>query len=381
MATIRDVAREAEVSIATVSRVFNGNARVNEETRRRVTAAAARLDYWPNGAARSLTTNRTHALGVLLPDLFGEFFSEVIRGIDHAARRERLQTLVSSSHADSDELVAAARSMRGRIDGLIVMAPDTGSVGAIRQITRKFPVVLLNPRFEVEGCGVVAIANLEGAHAVVDHLLGLGHRRVAILKGPPGNVDAEERLRGYRKAIREAGLRPNAALEFQGDFTEASGYAAATRLLVLEPRPTAIFASNDYMAIGLLSALRDAGVEVPGGMAVAGFDDIAISQYLSPPLTTVRVDAYELGERAVRLWIAAGKSAEARAGRPSIARGGKELLPATLVVRASCGSTTHAPLELRTRRRWEARLLDEEDDGEHERADSTPVHFPLEGSK
>lgn len=381
MATIRDVAREAEVSIATVSRVFNGNARVNEETRRRVTAAAARLDYWPNGAARSLTTNRTHALGVLLPDLFGEFFSEVIRGIDHAARRERLQTLVSSSHADSDELVAAARSMRGRIDGLIVMAPDTGSVGAIRQITRKFPVVLLNPRFEVEGCGVVAIANLEGAHAVVDHLLGLGHRRIAILKGPPGNVDAEERLRGYRKAIREAGLRPNAALEFQGDFTESSGYAAATRLLALEPRPTAVFASNDYMAIGLLSALRDAGVEVPRGMAVAGFDDIAISQYLSPPLTTVRVDAYELGERAVRLWTTAGKSAAARAERPTNGRGGKELLPATLVVRGSCGSTAHAPLELRTRRRWEARLLDEDDDGEQERAGIMPVHFPLEGKK
>lgn len=381
MATIRDVARDAEVSIATVSRVFNGNARVNEETRRRVTAAAARLDYWPNGAARSLTTNRTHALGVLLPDLFGEFFSEVIRGIDHAARRERLQTLVSSSHADSDELVAAARSMRGRIDGLIVMAPDTGSVGAIRQITRKFPVVLLNPRFEVEGCGVVAIANLEGAHAVVDHLLGLGHRRIAILKGPPGNVDAEERLRGYRKAIREAGLRPNAALEFQGDFTESSGYAAATRLLALEPRPTAVFASNDYMAIGLLSALRDAGVEVPRGMAVAGFDDIAISQYLSPPLTTVRVDAYELGERAVRLWTTAGKSAAGRAERPSNGRGGKELLPATLVVRGSCGSTAHAPLELRTRRRWEARLLDEEDDGEQERAGIMPVPFPLEGKK
>lgn len=381
MATIRDVARDAEVSIATVSRVFNGNARVNEETRRRVTAAAARLDYWPNGAARSLTTNRTHALGILLPDLFGEFFSEVIRGIDHAARRERLQTLVSSSHADSDELVAAARSMRGRIDGLIVMAPDTGSVGAIRQITRKFPVVLLNPRFEVEGCGVVAIANLEGAHTVVDHLVKLGHRRIAIIKGPPGNVDAEERLRGYRKAMREAGLRPQAALEFQGDFTESSGYAAASRILALEPRPTAVFASNDYMAIGLLSALRDAGVEVPRAMAVTGFDDIAISQYLSPALTTVRVDAYELGERAVRLWITAGKTAAARAGRPAVGRGGKELLPATLVVRGSCGSTAHAPLEMRTRRRWESRLHDEEDEGIMDGTEGGHASFPIGGKK
>ncbi len=208
MVTIRDVARAAGVSIATVSRVFNGSSRVSEETRKAVRAAASKLDYWPNSAARSLTTNRSQVLGVLLPDLFGEFFSEVIRGIDHAARREKLQILVSSSHADTDALLAAARSMRGRIDGLIAMAPDKGSAKAIHQITRKFPVVLLNPRFATNGCSAVSIANFEGARAMVNHLTGLGHRDLAMITGPSGNVDAEERLRGFRTALADAGLEP-----------------------------------------------------------------------------------------------------------------------------------------------------------------------------
>jgi LacI family transcriptional regulator len=144
MATIKDVAREAGVSVATVSRVFNDSERVNEETRRRVRAVAERLRFWPNGVARSLITNRTHSIGVLLPDLHGEFFSEVIRGIDLAARREGLHVLLASSHSDTDELVTTLRAMRGRIDGLIIMAPDVDSAPAIRATAWDCPVVLLD---------------------------------------------------------------------------------------------------------------------------------------------------------------------------------------------------------------------------------------------
>jgi LacI family transcriptional regulator len=343
--TIRDVARAAGVSIATVSRVFNGSSRVSEETRKAVRSAASKLDYWPNSAARSLTTSRSQVLGVLLPDLFGEFFSEVIRGIDHAARREKLQILVSSSHTDTDALLAAARSMRGRIDGLIAMAPDKGSAKAIHQITRKFPVVLLNPRFATNGCPAISIANFEGARAMVNHLTRLGHRDLAMITGPPGNVDAEERLRGFRTGLADAGVTPRAGLEIAGDFTESSGYRAAIKILRRRPRPSAVFAANDYMAIGLLSALRDAGVDVPGDMAVTGFDDIAIAQYLNPPLTTVHVDAYELGEQAMRLWVESTRT-------PTPAPPSREVIPATLVVRNSCGSTQPRAAEARARRRW-----------------------------
>ena len=331
LATIRDVARLAGVSIATVSRVFNGSPRVSQESTRRVRAAATRLDYWPNSGARSLTTNRTHALGVLLPDLFGEFFSEVIRGIDHAARAEKLQILVSSSHADTGELVAAARAMRGRIDGLIAMVPDNGSGSELQQIVRRFPLVLLNPRSRIPGCSTVSIANLGGARAVVRHLLALGRRRIATIRGPRGNVDAEQRLRGYREALRTAGIAAEARLELQGDFTERSGYECGRELLRLRPRPTAVFAANDYMAIGLLRALRDAGVAVPGEISVVGFDDIAFALYLDPPLTTVHVDAYALGERATRSLVHF-----MRAPRPS--RCTHFVLPTALSVRASCGT-------------------------------------------
>ena len=330
MVTIRDVAEAAGVSTATVSRVFNGTARVDEETRKRVVLAAGRLNYWPNGAARSLTTSRSHSIGVLLPDLYGEFFSEIIRGIDQAARRERFQILVSSSHASSSELVSAVRSMHGRIDGLIAMALDRKSGALIKRVSGSFPVVLLNTGFRVRGCSSVSLANFEGAYAMGRHLVKLGHSRIAMIKGPAGNADAEERLRGFRQALADEGLELDPTLEFEGDFSEASGYQAAAAILDHMPRPTAVFTANDYMAIGLLGALRQAGIAVPDGMAVAGFDDIAIAQYLNPPLTTVHVDAYEEGKCAVQLLVAALKTQPVR--------GSTEILPTHLVVRGSCGS-------------------------------------------
>lgn len=316
---------------------------MTEETYKRVRSAATRLDYWPNEAARSLTTNRTQTLGVLLPDLYGEFYSEVIRGIDHAARLERYQILVSSSHADTDALVAVARSMRGRVDGLIAMAPDEGTAGAIEQITGSFPIVLICPRFDTRKCITISIANFEGAHEMATHLLQTGHRSLCMLKGPQGNIDSEERFRGYCAALREAGLEPESSLVLKGDFTESSGYRKAQVILRRTPRPTAVFAANDYMAVGLMSGLADAGIRVPQDIAVTGFDDIAIAQYLTPPLTTVRVDAYELGQRAVRRWIAAAGAD----GEPDRVR---DIVPATLVVRRSCGTSKASTVDLRPRR-------------------------------
>jgi len=331
VATIRDVAREAGVSIATVSRVFNQTSLVTEPTAQHVRAVAARMDYWPNSAARSLITHRTHAIGVLLPDLYGEFFSEVIRGIDLAARREKYQVLVSSSRADAETIVTTVRALRGRIDGLIVMAPDADATVAIRDFSTRFPVVLLNPGDLLVECGAISIANFDGAYAAVQHLASLGHHRIATLVGPQGNLDAEERRRGYRKALAAAGLEWSPELEIQGDFSESAGFHAAAELMQLRPRPTAVFAANDYMAIGLMGALRDEGIGVPDEVAVAGFDDIAIAQYLHPPLTTVRVDACRLGERALQHLMP-----YVRARRPAVAH--RETLPTSLVVRASCGA-------------------------------------------
>lgn len=208
MATIRDVAREAGVSIATVSRVFNDSSLVSERTGRQVREVAARLNYWPNGVARSLITNRTHALGVLLPDMHGAFFSEVIRGVDLAARRQGFHVLVSSSHADSETLAEALRSMSGRIDGVMVMAPDVDAPGAIRGFSHHCPVVLINPGQEVEECDTLSVANADGAREMVKHLIGLGHRRIALVRGPARNLDGEQRLQGYHQALIEARSNP-----------------------------------------------------------------------------------------------------------------------------------------------------------------------------
>lgn len=330
MATIRDVAREAGVSIATVSRVFNDSSLVSEATVRNVREVAAKLNYWPNGVARSLITSRTHALGVLLPDMYGEFFSDVIRGLDTAARQHGFHLLVSSSHADSEALADALRSMSGRVDGLVVMAPDVDAPMAVKGFSSHCPVVLLNPGREVDECDTLSIANDEGAADMVRHLLSLGHRRIAIVRGPARNLDAEQRLQGYRTALRAAGIAPDPALEWQGDFTETSGYDAAIEFARRREQLDAIFVANDHMAVGVLSGLRDAGLSVPGDVAVAGFDDIAMARYTSPPLTTVRVNTTLLGERAVELLLRARRS-----GNPGLKQ--HEILPTSLAVRASCG--------------------------------------------
>jgi len=335
-ATIRDVARAAGVSVATVSRVLNRSGPVSATLRTRIHEAARDLRYVPNGAARSLSTRTTHTLGMLLPDLYGEFFSEVIRGADQAARARGFHLLVSSSHASRSEVETALRAMRGRVDGLVVMSPDVDARGLAANLPDRLPVVLVNaaPGDEAGGHTVesIGVDNYGGARAVTAHLLGLGHRRVAIILGAARNQDARERLRGYRDAMREAGIAPEPALELPGDFSDEAGYEAAKAAIALRAPPTAIFASNDAMAIGALGALREAGVRVPDEMAVAGFDDIPVARYVSPPLTTVHVDNAELGTRAVARLV--GVLAGSEDARP----GARETLPATLVVRASCGS-------------------------------------------
>lgn len=328
--TIKEVAREAGVSIATVSRVFNDSGPVGDETRRRIVDAAQRLRYIPNGAARSLITSRTMTLGVLLPDLFGEFFSEVIRGIDQTAQQHRYHLLLSSSHSERAEIEAALQAMEGRVDGLIVMYPGL-DVDALRNtVSERLPVVLLNCRIEGGAFDSIIVDNYGGAYAMTEHLVRQGHRRIALITGGSQNYDAAERARGYRAALRDGGAEWSAELEVEGTFTDVSGYEAARRLLTLAPRPTAVFASNDAMAIGALSAFREAGLHVPDDIAVAGFDDIPIAAYVMPRLTTVHVPISELGVRAMERLVEAVRRENHHARR-------QDVVPTTLVLRDSCG--------------------------------------------
>ena len=332
MATIKDVAREASVSIATVSRVFNDAAVVREETARRIRAAAVKLRYAPHGGARSLITNRTNTIGVLLPDLYGEFFSELIHGIDLTARRSRYHILVSRSWEGRTEIEEAMRAMRGRVDGLVLMSPHVDA-DALLNLPASLPVVLLCSESKGHAVDSVTIQNSRGAREMVEHLVATGHRRIAIIKGSAGNFDAAERLRGYRAGLRVAGIDPDPKLECEGDFTECGGYAAAIELISRDPRPTAIFAANDSMAIGALSALRESGVRVPEDIAVAGFDDIPLARYMDPPLSSVRVPISDLGARAVETLLHAIIHKDGHARR-------RDRVSTELVIRPSTGASS-----------------------------------------
>jgi LacI family transcriptional regulator len=328
--TIKEVARGAGVSVATVSRVMNNSGPVNAETRRRILDVAKELRYVPNSAARSLIMAKTSTLGILLPDLHGEFFSEVIRGIDQTSREEDYHLLVSSSHNNRIDIEAALKAMRGRVDGMIVMSPDLEALSLRNNLLESLPVVLLNCGVEGSAFPSVNIDNRGGAAAMVRHLLSLGHRRIGVVTGGRHNHDSDERLVGYRDVMNSAGLY-DAGLEVDGDFTEASGFRAGRELLTRSSRPTAVFAFNDSMAVGVLSALQQAGVHVPEDISVAGFDDIPMSRYLNPPLTSVHVPISELGSRAVGRLVQSIQHEGAAPPR-------METVATTLVERYSTGS-------------------------------------------
>jgi LacI family transcriptional regulator len=332
--TIKEVAARAGVSVATVSRALNGIGPVRKATYDRVMEAARALRFVPHSGARSLSTRTTHTVGLVMPELHGEFFSEVIRGADLAARKRGYHLIVSGSHSNREEMASVIRTMRGRVDGLLLMSPEVALGGILRELPAAMRVVTVNAR--TKGFPSVTIDNCGGAETMVRHLAALGHRRVAFITGPAGNADATERLRGYREACGKQHIVCSPELEIDGDFTEESGYRAALKILALSQRPTAIFAANDAMAAGALFALREQNVRVPEEMALAGFDDIPIARYVTPRLTTVTVAISELGRRAFELLLdsIAGKN-----GR----RAPRETLPASLVVRDSCGANAQKP--------------------------------------
>jgi LacI family transcriptional regulator len=297
-ATIKDVAREAKVSVASVSRVLNGTGGVTPETQKIVREVAARLHYVPDSAARSLITGRTHTIGAVLPDLYGEFFSELIRGIDLAARARGLHLLVSSSHDGVEDAAAAVRAMRGRVDGMLILSEYVDAAFLDANLPANLPAVLLNSAVKSARYPVLNIDNRAGAVAMVKHLVEAGRKRVAFIAGPKTNFDAQQRDKGYRAAM--AKFAPDASLNLvAGDFSEESGYRAGRELLAQKAKPDAVFAANDMMAVGCMLAFKEAGVRVPQDIAVAGFDDILIARYVSPPLSTVQVRIADLGREAL----------------------------------------------------------------------------------
>ena len=303
MVTIRDVAREAAVSVASASRALNGHVNVTPATRERVHAAAQRLRYVPHSGARSLTRRKTDFIGVVLPDLFGEFFSELIRGIDRIAHAHGLQLLLSNMHGNPHEATSAVRAMRGRVDGLLVMTPDIQREPLFDALSPDHPSVLLNYHDPIPGMASVGIDNEGGARAMTDFLIARGYRRIAFVSGPRDNRDSAARQAGFVSALAAA-TGERQPIIVAGDFSEASGAEAAHLLIAGRMPVDAIFCANDMMAVGCCGVLADAGITVGEDIGVAGFDDIPIAHYISPALTTMNARIAELGATAAQKLIA-----------------------------------------------------------------------------
>lgn len=293
-ATIRDVARLAQLSVATVSRALNGLGNVSEEARGRITSAVKELGYVPHAGARSLSLSRNNAIGVVLPDLHGEFFSEIVRGMDREANRHGYLLLLSTLHGGGEQAADALRAMRGRVDALVVMAPHVGAEELEAAVPKGIPSILINTREGPREHAAIHLDNAAGVRDLVAHLAAVGCKRVVHIAGPADNIDAQERAAAFRAGAAAHGLEAEVV---QGDFAIESGEAAIATLLSRGARFDAVFAANDNMAIGAMQALRAHGLRIPADVVVAGFDDIPLARHLN--ITTVRVRIAELGERAI----------------------------------------------------------------------------------
>jgi LacI family transcriptional regulator len=261
-----------------------------------------RLGYVANRQARGLAGGRSKMIGLLVHELGSSYFTQVIRGIDIAVAAIGYDLVLYTSHARVEtEARHALELATGPVDGVIfVLAVDPSQyVETLRR--RSMPFVMLDHSKELAGTTLVAAANRSGAREAIDHLIGLGHRRIGFITGKTGVDSARERLSGYHDALRAAGIAYDSALVVSGDFLERRGYEATQELLALKPRPTAIFTSADTAAFGAIKAIRDAGLSVPRDVSVLGFDDIPEASLVMPQLTTVRQPLREMGATAVRL--------------------------------------------------------------------------------
>lgn len=318
MATIKDVALRAGVSVTTVSHVVNDTRHVSAKGRERVEEAIRELGYVPNAMARSLKSNTTSTLGMLIPNSSNPYFAEIVRIVeDRCFGAGYTLVLCNTDDEPRRQSVYLQVLAERRIDGLIVVSTGAGDDDSL--VTQlhglRIPTVLVDREIADPACDLVETAHMQGGLLAVRHLLSLGHKRIACIGGPVGVMPSEQRIEGWRMALAEAGAVPNAdALLWRGGFTSQGGYEAMHAILRTEHAPSAVFVCNDLMAIGALRAAHESGVHVPDDLSIVGFDDIELSAYTSPPLTTVAQPKERIGALAVDMLLerVGGKRRDAR---------------------------------------------------------------------
>jgi LacI family repressor for deo operon, udp, cdd, tsx, nupC, and nupG len=330
MATIRDIAKLARVSVATVSRSLKMPDLVAPATRDRVQAAVDRLGYKPNALARGFRRQRSEAIVVVVPYIHNPFYASVVQGIGNVAHANGYRVLLGESQDSQPRLDTYALMLDSKeADGLILLGALLPSVigrDQARSGRTRLPLVMACEYFPGLDAPTVRIDNVKAAAAAADHLIQLGHRRIANITGPQRNPLSRDRLKGFQAQMARAKLAVPRKYIVHGDFTAHSGYVAMKRLLDLPSRPTAVTCANDEMAMGALKAIKERRLSVPNDISVIGFDNIRFSEFCDPPLTTIAQPQVEIGETAMRLML------EVIAGRATATT---VVLPYTLVLRAS----------------------------------------------
>jgi len=330
LSTIKHVAARAGVSFTTVSHVLNGTRRVSESARERVERAVAEMGYAPSAVARALKMSETCILGVLVPNITNPFFAELTRGIEDCCRRTDYSVFLCNSDDDPARQSRYLQTLlERRVDGLL-LAAAAGEASALAQrlSSTRVPTVVVDRPIPGLAADLVRVDHQAGARLAVEHLIGLGHRRIACLSGPSEFAVSRARVQGWRDALAAAGVEPGPSWLLEGDFSAAAGHALALDLLA-RGEISAIFASNDLLAIGALRAAAERGVAVPAALSVIGFDGIDLGGYGFPALTTVGHPIRAMGEKAAEVLI------ERIAVRPA---GDREVvLPARLLLRESTG--------------------------------------------
>lgn len=333
MPTLQDVAREAGVSSATVSRVLNDSGKVNVATRRRVEEVIRRLGYHPSRVARRLRVQRgrSHILGLMIPDLQNPFFSDVARGVEDYAYNHEYAVILCSSDENIDKQTFYLNTLYAEsVDG-IILPPIPGEHGRLAWLAQeqRLPIVCLDRHLPALTLDTVVVDNHRGAFEAVELLIRLGHRRIAIITGLPALSTSQERLEGYLEALSKHDVPVLPHLIRRGDSRYESGRLEAGHLLDEPVPPTALFVGNNLMTLGALEAIHSRGIRVPEQLSIIGFDDMLWAASLNPPLTTVRQPGYEIGRQAAELLL----QRIAEPSRPPTV----VVCQPELVLRASCG--------------------------------------------
>lgn len=330
MSTISQVARRAGVSSTTVSHVLNNTRFVSQETRQRVLAACAELGYQPNALARSLRRGETHTLGLVLPDSANPFFAEIGRAIEEAAFGQNYSVILCNTEGNPtvEELYITVLVQK-HVDGIIFVSTGEKTEAFQSLLNSGLPAVLVDRDIPELNLDAVLVDNIQGGKLAAEHLVRLGHRRIACITGPSHLTPSALRKVGFEQALFEAGYPLDPALTLPGDFHPDSGYQATRTLLQFSKPPSAIFVSNDLMAIGVLNAAQELGCRVPEDISVVGFDDIELASFTVPPLTTLAQPKKDIGRMAIDLLLRRIRERDLPAQR--------ELLPMTLITRKSSG--------------------------------------------